>query len=67
MSYLHDWKNAPKELVQEYVECLNLRDTKRARQIQEKVHGKNKAAKAKNPGAIARLMGFFKGAKEMPK
>lgn len=60
MSHLHDWRNAPEGLVQEYVQCLKAGDTGRARKIQEKVHAKNKQAKAKNPGAIARLMGFFK-------
>jgi hypothetical protein len=55
---------APKALVDEYIECMNTGDTKRQRQISEKIHAKNKQAKAKNPGAIARLMGFFKPEKE---
>jgi len=66
MSHLHDWIEAPKALVDEYIECMNTGDTKRQRQISEKIHAKNKQAKAKNPGAIARLMGFFKPEKETP-
>lgn len=66
MSYLHDWKAAPKELVQEYIGCMNLGDTKRCRAIKERIHAKNKLAAKKNPGVIERLMGFF-GGKEMPK
>jgi hypothetical protein len=64
MSHLHDWRNAPEGLVQEYIDCMRTGDTGRGRQIQEKVHAKNRQAKAKDPGAIARLMGFFKPRKE---
>jgi len=66
MSYLHDWKKAPEELVQEFVECLNNGDSQRARAIKGIVHAKNKLAKDKNPGVIARLMGYIQG-KTMPK
>ena len=64
MSNLHDWQNADKALVSEYVDCLQTGDTARMREIQGIVHKKNKQVRAKNPGAIARLMGFFKPKKE---
>ena len=66
MSYLHDWHDAPKEIVEEYVDCMRTGDTKRAREIATRIHAKNKLAQKKNPGVIERLLGFVKG-KEMPK
>ena len=67
MSFLHDWKRASPDLASEYVACMQTGDTKRCREIRATIHAGNKRAQVKNPGAIARLLGFIKGAKEMPK
>ena len=60
MSNLHDWKKAPRGRVHEYVVCMRDGDTKRMREISDEIHTGNKAIQAKNPGAIARLLGFVK-------